>query len=170
MRPDVPMTGMRCLGSAPLSVEIPECSVSPEFADSLLRECLSSCTHAWLTVTGDCMEPDLCSGDRVVLADPARRPPRVGDLVLVRLPAGLRLHRLIWGPPLAPRFARWRTKSDRADVWDPPVSPDRILGSVAAIEGLPEHGSGRRPVRALRSLARALWTRIRLAGPGRKPR
>ena len=49
--------------------------------------------EARLAVRGRCMEPALRDGETVVLAPAAARPPRFGDVVLARLPEGLRLER-----------------------------------------------------------------------------
>jgi hypothetical protein len=112
-----------------------------------------------LTVTGACMAPALPEGTIVSLARANAARPRLGDVVLVRLPSGLRLHRLVWGPPLAGR--RWRTKGDRSLLWDPAVDPMAVLAWVR------EADAGPSPVRAvgaaLRSLARGLLARVRSA-------
>jgi hypothetical protein len=131
------------------------------FAEELLRECLASFPNVRLTVTGRCMEPALAHGERVRLVSAARRAPRVGDVVLARQPAGLRLHRLVFGPPLAPPFARWRTRADRGLLLDPPLQAADVLAIVAAVEGHP----ARRPRRvrqALASLATGVAARLRL--------
>ena len=47
-------------------------------------------------------------------------------------PAGPLLHRLVWGPPLA--RGAWRTKADRAAVWDARVAPRDVLGTIIAVE------------------------------------
>jgi hypothetical protein len=104
------------------------------------------------------MMPGLVPGSLVRLVSPTRRPPRLGDVVLVRLPAGLRLHRLVWGPPVAPGGTRWRTKGDRSPVWDPALDPRLVLGTVVS-----EEGRGRGLGRALRSLCRGLWARVRMS-------
>ncbi len=87
----------------------------------------------------------------------------MGDVVLVRQAAGLRLHRLIWGPPLASRFRSWRSQADRAALWDPRFAPGDVLGTVIAIDGGRHSGWPVQAGTALRSLARGMWTRLRLA-------
>jgi hypothetical protein len=134
------------------------------FGEELLRECLGSFPHVRLTVTGRCMEPALRHGEKVHLVGCARRRPRVGDIVLARQEDGLRLHRLVWGPPFAAAGGRWRTKADRAVLLDPPLGAKDVLASVDVVEGRPGARS-RRPGRALLSLARGLAARIR---PGAK--
>ena len=104
------------------------------------------------------MRPALAPGDRVRLVSRKQRPPRVGDVVLARHPEGLRLHRLVWGPPLTGRGA-WRTKADRAVLWDPRLPSDRVLATAVTVEG--RAGGLRRPGRALSSLAGAFWARLR---------
>lgn len=133
----------------------------PDWSEAALQECLTVFHRVRFRVTGSCMEPKLSHGETVIVADALRRPPRIGDVVLMRQPGGLRLHRLIWGPPLAPRFLSWRTKADGADAWDPKCSHGDILGTVIAIEGKPQGDLRSNSLSALRSLARALWTRFR---------
>ncbi len=131
------------------------------FGEELLRECLSAFPHVRLTVTGRCMEPALCDGERVRLVGAQRRRPRVGDVVLARQAQGLRLHRLVWGPPFAREGGSWRTKADRGRLLDPPLAAEAVLASVEAVETRP----GARPQsagRALVSLAGAIAARLRL--------
>jgi hypothetical protein len=132
-------------------------------ASVVIQDLLDSVGDVRMTVTGNCMAPALPEGATVSLARTGARRPRLGDVVLVRLPAGLRLHRLIWGPPLA--WGRWRTKGDRSPSWDPAVAPAQVLGWVR------EADRGPAPVRAaLTSLARALVSRLRAAAQaGREP-
>jgi hypothetical protein len=77
-------------------------------------------------------------------------------VVLLRHPAGLRLHRLIWSPP----GLRWRTKGDRAVFCDPSLAPADLLATVIAAD--PPRESVRSPRRALRSLVSAVGTRLHL--------
>ena len=129
---------------------------SAAVAVAVIEDLLTSVGDVQMTVTGNCMAPALPEGSVVSLARAGERPPRLGDVVLVRLPAGLRLHRLIWGPPLA--WGRWRTKGDRTPSWDPAVAPAQVLASVR------EADRGPAPVRAaLGSLARALAAWLRSA-------
>jgi len=129
-----------------------------ELSDLTLRDCLKRFPSVSLRVTGDCMRPDPLPGSTVQLVSAVRRPPRLGDVVLVRLPTGLRLHRLVWGPPLAPRRSRWRTKGDRSWLWDPALDPGLVLGTVIG------EGKGRRKGvwRALLSLLSGFWARLLL--------
>jgi hypothetical protein len=76
-------------------------------------------------------------------------------VVLLRHPAGLRLHRLVLS-----RGSFWRTKADRAAALDPAISPGQVLGTVVAVEGRPEVKT-RRPAQALLSFGRAVLTRWR---------
>lgn len=145
------------------SVGISTLELCPDLIESLLRDCLASFPHVRLKVTGCCMEPAFSDGDVVLLANPARRPPRIGDVVLVRQPVGLRLHRLIWGPPLASRLRSWRSQADRAAVWDPRFASGDIIGTVITIAGDQRNGQPANIGTALRSLVRGMWTRFRLA-------
>ena len=126
---------------------------------ALLQASLAGFEAVSFRVTGDCMRPALAAGDVVRVANAGRRPPRFGDVVLVATGEGLRLHRLVWGPPLA--LARWRTKGDRAPGFDRPLSPEGAVGTVLGVEG----PRGLRPVfsplRALGSLLRGLASRLR---------
>lgn len=130
----------------------------------LLRELLDTSPHVRLQVQGDCMAPALLPGDTVLLASSRRRPPRLGDVVLVRLAAGLRLHRLVWGWPRRGRARR--TKADRSTHWDPAFEPADVWGAVIGVEragrGLPPAG---RIAPALRSMTGALLGRVRRSWP-----
>jgi hypothetical protein len=90
--------------------------------------------------------------------------PRFGDVVLVATAEGLRLHRLVWGPPLG--FSRWRTKGDRAPGFDGPLSPETALGTVVGVEGPQGLRPVSSPLRALGSLLRGVAFRLRRAWPG----
>jgi hypothetical protein len=142
--------------AAAAAVEVP-------FAEELLRDCLSAYPHVRLTVTGRCMEPAIRSGDKVRLVATALRPPRLGDIVLARQKEGLRLHRLVWGPPLAAAGSAWRTRADRGSLLDPPLAAADVLASVEAVESRPGEPPRRRG-RALVSLAGAAIARARLGG------
>ncbi|MBN2371471.1 MAG: S24/S26 family peptidase [Vicinamibacteria bacterium] len=107
-------------------------------ADSLqtaeyLRQCLADFARVRLRVTGTCMRPVLAPGDDVELVSAARRHPFMGDVVLVRHAAGLRLHRLVWGPPFAGAHRAWRTASGRGVV-DAPLRSEDVLATVVSIE------------------------------------
>ena len=149
----------------PEAVAIPSLDASDAFQDAVLRECLASFPHVRLTVTGDCMSPDLASGETVLLAAAAQRRPRLGDVVLVRQREGLRLHRLVWGPPLA-RAGAWRTQADRGRIWDPRVRAGDVLATVVAVEraGRLERVGGFD--RGLRLLWRGLCAWARRGGRG----
>ncbi len=137
-----------------------EAGVEVPFGEDVLRDCLASFPHVRLTVSGRCMEPALCQGEKIRLVGTARRRPRVGDVVLARQSAGLRLHRLVWGPPLARAGGSWRTKADRGRLLDPPLGAEAVLASVEAVEARPG-ARPRRPGRALVSLARGIVARLR---------
>jgi len=137
-----------------------------EVSEAILRECLETFPHIRMRVTGNCMIPDLCPGDTVSIVSRTRRLPRWGDIVLVRLGDGMRLHRLVWRWPFASERRLWLTKPDRSAVCDPRVSHADLLGIVVAIEGA---SPGRRSPDArlgktLSSLVTGLvaWARIRL--------
>jgi hypothetical protein len=139
-------------GTAPVR-PAPKC---PTLEEAVLTDCLAGFDRLRLTVTGDCMRPALEPGDTVVL-EPARRTrPRFGDVVLLRQATGLRLHRLVWRPPLLP----WRTKGDRAAFCDPALRPEDLLATV--VEAHPRRTSTRSGWSALRSLAEAVAIRFHL--------
>ncbi len=102
--------------------------------DDILEGCLEAFAHVRLTVTGDCMRPALAPGDVVLVAGRGARPPRRGEIVLCRLPAGLRLHRLVWTPSALRAGGKWRTKADGSASWDPPIAATDVLGTVIAAE------------------------------------
>jgi hypothetical protein len=104
-------------------------------SEAVLRECLNTFPHIRMRVTGICMTPDLHPGDIVSITSPARRPPKWGDIVLVRNQDGLRLHRLIWRWPFASDRFPWLTKADSSVHCDPRVSSANLLGTVVRIEG-----------------------------------
>jgi hypothetical protein len=131
-------------------VSIPERTPTPEVAEGWIRDALrQAAAGALLTVSGSCMEPSLKEGSRITLKA-FDGTVRVGDVVLLRTAAGLRLHRV-----LARVGNRIRTKGDRGTYLDP-------TASLSAIVGVCETGETRvaRLVRAARSLAR-LFTRFR---------
>jgi hypothetical protein len=109
------------------------------------------------------MEPVLNEGTCVQLVSPARRAPRVGDIVLVRQSTGLRLHRLVWGPPLMSPDGRWRTMADRAVSLDEPIHRGDVLAIALVAEG-----GLRRTARALRSLVRVVLGKTRAVGRRRE--
>jgi hypothetical protein len=133
--------------------------VEVPFGEELLRDCLAEFPHVRLTVTGRCMEPALAHGEKVHLVSAARRRPRLGDVVLSRQKQGLRLHRLVFGPPIAPPGARWRTRADRGLLLDPPLRAEDVLASIVGVEGRPD-ARPRRPLLALASLVRAVVARV----------
>jgi hypothetical protein len=158
--PEAPLVDAHDLGEPPAEAagaEVP-------FGEELLRDCLASFPHVRLTVTGRCMEPALRHGEKVHLVGASRRRPRLGDVVLARQKEGLRLHRLVWGPPLS--GSSWRTKADRGRRLDPPLAADDVLASVAVVEGRPG-ARPRRAGRALLSLAGGVAARLRGGGGAR---
>jgi hypothetical protein len=153
----VPPPSVRDLGE-PLTP--PADGVEVPFGEELLRDCLASFPHVRLTVTGRCMEPAIVHGEKVRLVSASRRRPRVGDVVLSRQKEGLRLHRLVFGPPFALPGSRWRTKADRGVLLDPPLDARDVLASIVVVEGRPD-ARPRRALSALVSLARGLGARLR---------
>jgi putative nucleotidyltransferase-like protein len=155
--PEPPALNAHDLGEPPASstgAEVP-------FGEEVLRECLASFPQVRLTVTGHCMEPALRHGDKVLLVGASRRRARLGDVVLARQREGLRLHRLVWGSPLAWPGSSWRTKADRGLRLDPPLAAADVLASVAGVEGRPK-ARPRRAARALLSLAGGIAARLRM--------
>jgi hypothetical protein len=135
------------------SHEVAAACVDDARAAALLRGCLAEFPQARLTVTGECMAPALLPGDVALLAPARLRRPRLGEVVLVRLAEGMRLHRLVPGPRRHGSFRR--TKADRSACWDPPFAASDLLGAVVGVERagrvLP---APRRLAPALRSLVR----------------
>jgi hypothetical protein len=152
-----PLARVWSLGRSALrpSPEVPASAVScPSLKDAVLDDCLAGFDRLRLTVTGDCMRPALEPGDTVVLEPARKTPPRFGDVVLLRHPAGLRLHRLIWRPPMLP----WRTKGDRAAFCDPALRPQDLVATVVASD--PRRVRTRSGWSALKSLAAAVAVRL----------
>jgi hypothetical protein len=147
-------------GASAVAPPPPLAPAGAPLSEQVLRDCLSSHPHVAFTVSGHCMAPALRDGERVHLVGPQRRAPRVGDVVLARQKEGLRLHRLVWGPPLARRGAAWRTKADRGRLLDPPLRAEDVLGTVSLVEGR-EEAAPRRAGLALASLAAAVAFRVR---------
>jgi hypothetical protein len=111
---------------------LPERIPPPEVSEAWIRECLRVHPEGvLLTVSGTCMEPALKEGARIELRSPTS-PPRVGDVVLLRLPAGLRLHRVLF---------RWRdrirTKGDQGMYLDPATSADAVVALWLPNEAAP---------------------------------
>src|SRR5260370_34258807 len=104
----------------------------------------------------------VAAGARVRVGAPGSRPHRLGDVVLVRLPTALRLHRLVWGPPLTPWGARWRTQGDRSCLWDPLLDPRHILRTVPPL--------GSRPAPGGRALGTSSRTPLASCRVGDRPR
>jgi len=144
---------------ASVSDPIPTIDAEPARSHALVLGSLADFDAVSFRVTGDCMLPALVEGDLVRVTSTRRQSPPFGDVVLVATGPGLRLHRLVWGPPLP--FARWRTKGDRAPGFDGPLRPEGALGTVVGVEG----PQGLRPVfsplRAMGSLGRGLVARLR---------
>lgn len=139
--------------------EVREAEVSSRVAEAILADCLAAFPHVRLSVAGECMRPALDPGQTVLVVGRARRAPRVGDVVLVRQAEGLRLHRLVWGPPLVSVRSPWRTKADASRRWDPRVPPADVLGTVVEVEG--RCGDPPGAWAALPSLLRALLAHFR---------
>jgi len=104
-------------------VTIPERSLAPEVAEDWIRGLLRQDPGgARLMVSGTCMEPSLKEGSRITLSS-FEGAVRVGDVVLLRTAAGLRLHRVLL------RFGdRIRTKGDQGTYLDPSSPLSAIIG------------------------------------------
>ena len=103
-------------------MSLPERALESEVAEDWIRDLLGRDAHgAELTVSGTCMEPTLPEGAKVRLKAPTG-PVRAGDIVLLRLAAGLRLHRVVFSSP------GWiRTKGDRGIYLDPKVLRQAVI-------------------------------------------
>lgn len=133
----------------------PQGAADPTWRATALAECLGQFAQVRLRVTGECMQPRLPAGETVLLVDARRAPPGLGDVVLRRHPAGLRLHRLVWVPPLA---GGWRTRGDRSHAFDPALEPGDVLATVVDVG--PGRGRPRSRRAALASLLRGLVERL----------
>ena len=142
-----------------MTPEIATLEAGELLSEAVVRECLATFPLVRMRVTGECMWPALRPGQSVLIAATAARPPRLGDVVLALSPEGLRLHRLVWGPPLAGAGARWRTMGDRSGRWDAPLPTSRVLGTVVGVDGRGCASVARALLSLLRGLAR------RLGGP-----
>jgi hypothetical protein len=138
--------------------QIDSIDLSDSLAEAALRDLLGAFPHIRFGVTGTCMAPELAAGDTVHLARPGLHKPRFGDMVLRRHPQGLRLHRLVWHPPAL--LGAWRTRADRALIWDPPLAPVDVLATVVWIEG---KGRPRPMVAGCKSLISGFIARAHLA-------
>lgn len=128
---------------------LPLASLDSLHSAELVRSLLHEFGAVTLRVSGRCMEPVLAEGSVVAIL--ARRP-RPGEVALCATDAGLRLHRVVWAPPLG--RGRFRTCADRAWALDHPLEPERVLGTLD------------RPFAPLRFL-RTSWTAARLWLRGR---
>lgn len=126
--------------------------------EAVARDLLGAFLSVRLRVSGTCMEPAVPEGATVVLASVERARPRFGDVVLARLPQGLRLHRLVWAPWRA--GGSWRTQADRAPLFDARLRANDVLATVVRVEG--SAASPQRAWRAAASLLRALLRALRL--------
>ncbi len=124
-----------------------------------LEACVRGFGRTQIQVTGGCMRPVLPAGTRVGLQTACLRPPRLGDIVLVRTKDGVRLHRVVWKLPFRRSL---RTKGDQAARWDPPVEPCDVMATVVSSDSEIAPGNGRW-WRTFRSLARLLHARVRRA-------
>lgn len=134
--------------------EIATVTASPPLTEAVLRDALDRFGRVRLTVTGDCMRPDLLPGDTVLIEAVERLAPRFGNIVLALFPSGPRLHRLVWRP----FRGAWRTKADRARTLDPPLARSQVLGTVVAAGA---RGVSRRVWLGAASLLAALARRVR---------
>ena len=128
--------------------------LDPDRSEVILRTLLEG-SPCQLQVKGGCMAPVLPPGTRVSLGPAACERPRWGDVVLVRVPAGLRLHRLVWG--VSGGLGGLRTKGDQAYPLDPPLRPVAILAKVVE----PVEPATLRLPRTLWSLAEGLLHGLR---------
>jgi hypothetical protein len=124
-------------------MSIEDKSVTPEVTEEWIRAALGSHGTAELTVRGSCMTPALIEGERVKLKEPAGTA-RFGDIVLIRTPGGLRLHRVLFRAG-----ENVRTKGDHGTYLDPATPASRII-AVCAID----ESSAVRMARTARSVLR----------------
>jgi hypothetical protein len=135
-----------------------EVEADDDRAQTILRGCLRSFAAVRLRVTGDCMSPELRPGDLVTLTSAEACRPRLGDVVLFRGAGGLRLHRLVPGPPR--RRSLLRLKADRAAHWDAPVDRADFIGTAVGVERDARTWRPRSLPAALRSALHGLLARL----------
>jgi hypothetical protein len=133
-------------------VTLAERTIDPGLAEDWIRETLELHPEgARLTVSGTCMEPFLAAGTKVTLI-PAIRPARVGEVVLLRTDAGLRLHRVVLASA-----GRIRTKGDRGIYLDPPAPRSAVIAVCATGEN--RFAMRARAIRSLVRLCSRPWRR-----------
>src|SRR6185503_17271165 len=96
-----------------------------------------------------------------MLTSSERVAPRLGDVVLAAHADGLRLHRVVWASA-----TRLRTKGDRSPRWDPLLPRAEILATVIVASETGRQRPLRDRWRALVSLARGAFDRLRECVPG----
>lgn len=101
-----------------------------------------------LRARGHSMYPYIADGDRVVLGKLAEGGPLLGDVVLARTAAGLRLHRVV------SRGEVVRLRGDAEPGRGEPVAAADVLGRVVAVRV----NLFQRNLRRLRALVRKLTT------------
>jgi len=85
----------------------------------------------WVAVQGQSMHPFLHAGDEVMVT-PGPAELRRGDVVVLKIPTGLMVHRLLRAEPwLQPQ--RLLTQGDNNRRPDPPSGADDLLGPVRAV-------------------------------------
>lgn len=119
------------------STDLPIWIASPDMAEGLIRDLFKTVRQVHLKIKGTCMSPAMPAGVRVAVSPAHLKPPRMGDAVLIRLPYGFKLHRVYWGPPLAPAGSCWRTRGDRSIGWDPCLQAGTLLGTVVSFPDSP---------------------------------
>ena len=97
--------------------------------ENVLSDLLRDGYSVSFVVTGDSMHPTIRSGEHLHVRAVDRKSLRVGDIILVRAQRGLTAHRII-----TIDANRVVTRGDNAELPDPPLPLDDILGLVEAVE------------------------------------
>ena len=134
---------------------------SPALRREVLLDCLREFAQVRLTVTGACMEPALKDGDVVTLVSAARRPPRLGDVVLAAVGDEVQLHRLVWVAR-----GRWRTKADRAPTWDACLNGPDLIATAVEVRSGERTRTPRSAARLLRALLAVAAAHLRALRSG----
>lgn len=118
-----------------------------EWLTDMLRDGL----RVRVALSGNSMAPTLREGDIVVIRPRAERPPRIGDLAVLRPePHRLLVHRLIGRDKQA---GVWFSRGDACFDPDPPCSASDVLGIVESRE----HNGRRRRMDGVAGVMRGHW-------------
>ena len=138
---------------------------SASFID-LAQSLLSRGHHVRFRAVGASMSPAIRDGARITVAPLGQLPVRIGDIVLYRHGEGALVHRVVALRSRSGRAVALVPRGDAADLSDAPITPDRVLGRVVAVEraGVFRYGWARALGGARRSVHRARTRLAAIAG------